>query len=178
MVNPGRESVHRIIWIRMRSHETVACMWTRNSLQKRHHTGHGLLALAMKPFTVMNVSGLSGGGLPPLRTSFREASAHCDTPKEAIMPSSELCMDSGFSVKVTVICAHVSGCLHAILSGTHLSAVRGRVGTSPAWWLRPRLFLWVDRRRSLADLHRPSAPRCCTPAAPVWPLPCSTSHAL
>eukprot|EP00966_Prymnesium_polylepis_P324394 7380442-Prymnesium_polylepis.2 len=50
----------------------------------------------------MCVSGCSGGGLPPLSTSLSDASAHCDTPKDAMMPSSVFWIDSGCSANEMV----------------------------------------------------------------------------
>jgi len=66
--------------------------------------GASKIELGTCPRSLMTISDCSGGGagLPPLSTHLSLASAHCDTPKEAMTPSSEPRTASGLGAKLTI----------------------------------------------------------------------------
>ena len=55
-----------------------------------------------RPRSLIAISGCSGAGLPPLSTHLTLASAHCETPNDAITPSSEPRTASGLGAKLSV----------------------------------------------------------------------------
>ena len=86
-------------------------------MRTRLVTSHQLpLDEAMKPFTMMCRSGRVGAGLPPLRRTLSEASAHCDTPNEAMMPSTDAFIASALIVKAFWIAERAPSAHHDPLS--------------------------------------------------------------
>ena len=71
--------------------------------------GASRMELETSPRSLTRISGCDGGGLPPFSTHVRAASAHCDTPKEAMTPNSELRTAELPEAAAAIVYAHVDG---------------------------------------------------------------------